>query len=104
MRSPFGPLLIVTVAWLAWTAFQTDLLVSERRALGQLHSLQDTQLEEVQKLRASYLTLLTNTQALAEQGDANAKLVLEQLKARGIEPPSQPSGSAHEVPESKAPR
>lgn len=25
---------LVTVAWLAWTAFQTDLLVSERGALG----------------------------------------------------------------------
>lgn len=90
LKSPFLPLLLVTIAWLAWSAFQTDLLVTEHRGLLQLHTLQQSQLEQVRKIETSYLALVTATESLAAQGNANAKLVIDQLKARGVHlPPTQ---------------
>lgn len=99
MRSPFLPILLVTVAWLVWTAFETDVLVTDHSTLQQLRSLQDPQLEQVQKLRLSYRALLVDTEVLADQGDANAKLVIEQLKTRGIAPPpTRPAGPGPKTP------
>lgn len=90
LRSPFVPLLLVIIAWLVWSAFQTDLLVTEHQGLIQLHTLQQSQLEQAREVEGSYLALVTATESLAAQGDANAKLVVDQLKARGIQlPPTQ---------------
>lgn len=101
-RTPFLPLLLVTVAWLVSSAFQTDLLITEHRGLERLSTLQRSQLEQEHKLENSYLSLIRDTEALAAQGDASAKLVIEQLKARGIQlPPAKPTGKELPVPPAK---
>ncbi|MGH8228676.1 MAG: hypothetical protein ACREU3_12390 [Steroidobacteraceae bacterium] len=83
-RSPFVPLLLIGLALLGWTVFQTEELISEHHTLAQLHTAQDREVAQSQRLRASLDTLASDTQRLADQGDAGAKVIVEQLKKRGI--------------------
>lgn len=82
--SAFVPLLLVGLALLGWTVFQTVELIGEHRGLTAAQVAQQTQVERAEKLRASLSTLASDTQKLADGGDAGAKLIIDQLHQRGI--------------------
>jgi hypothetical protein len=83
-RSPFLPLLTIAAAFLVWIGFQTVELIGERRALVAAHDAQAPQLAESAQLRVSLDAVATGTQKLADGGNANARIIVDELKKRGI--------------------
>ena len=83
-RSPFVPMLLGAAALAAWFAFQTQQLMRERSQLTALHAAQDAQVEAATKLRASLDAMAAATAKLADGGNVNARLLVEELRKRGI--------------------
>lgn len=83
-RSPFLPVLLGLLAFLAWTLFQTVQLVSERSALNQTHARQVQALDQAEKARAAMDSLASKTQKLADSGNSSAQQIIAELKQRGI--------------------
>jgi site-specific recombinase len=83
-RSPFVPLLILLAALLAWTVFQTVQLRGESESLGALRAGQETQFQQAQRVRQTLDQLATQTQLLADAGNPNARIVVEELRKRGV--------------------
>ena len=83
-RSPFVPLLILLLTTVAWSSFQLLQLATEAQNLEVTKGSQDTSLQQAQRVRQALDTLATETRKLAEGGNANAKLVLEELRKRGV--------------------
>ena len=67
-----------------WTGFQTWQLSRERTSLATLRTNQQAQLEQAQRCARRSISWPTETQKLADAGNANARLVVEQLRKRGI--------------------
>jgi hypothetical protein len=82
--SPFLPLLLVVLSLLAWLAFQGVQLGLEQRQLKLAQSSLEAQHEAALKLRSALDTLATATAKLAAEGNANARVVVEELRKRGI--------------------
>lgn len=80
----FLPVLLVTVAVTAWFAFQTVQLVEERSSLAQLKDAQEKTLQNAHKMRAQLNSIASGVAQLAKQGNADAKLVVKALRAKGI--------------------
>ena len=83
-HSPFVPLLLMGLALLGWTAFQSAQLVRDRHALDGALAAQAPQITQAQRLRDSLSALASDTQKLADAGDAGAQLIVKQLGTRGI--------------------
>jgi DUF1365 family protein len=83
-HSPFVPMLLAAVALAAWFGFQTQQLVRERSQLATLHTTQDAQVDAATKLRASLDAVAAATAKLADAGNVNARLLVEELRKRGI--------------------
>lgn len=83
-HSPLVPLLLLLLALLVWIAFQTTQLLSERGNLKAMEVNQEAQVQQSQKLRAALDALAADTAKLAEQGNPNAKLLVEELRKRGV--------------------
>lgn len=83
-HGPFVPLLLLAAASLAWMGFQSWLLLTDRQALQAAHASQQQTVDNAAKLRASLDTLAADTQRLAEAGNGNARLLVEELKKRGV--------------------
>lgn len=83
-RSPFVPLLLGGGALFVWMLFQTGQLINERRQLTDAHASQAQTIEQSVKLRTSLDAIAAGTQRLADGGDTNAKLLIDELKKRGI--------------------
>ena len=78
------PLTIVLVALVLWFGFQTVQLASERTNLGEARGHQEAAMQEAQKLRTQFESLISKTSELANKGHAGAKLVMEELQKRGM--------------------
>ena len=83
-HGPFVPLLLLAAASLAWMGFQSWLLLTDLQALQAAHASQQQTVDNAAKLRASLDTLAADTQRLAEAGNGNARLLVEELKKRGV--------------------
>lgn len=83
-KSPFVPVLLVTLAMTAWFGFQTYQLARERQQLAQLRTVQDGPVEAAAKVRASLDSVATATALLADHGNVNARVIVEELRRRGI--------------------
>jgi len=83
-RGSFVPILLVALTVLGWMGFQTSQLVNERSNLDNARASQVQPLEQSQKLRAALDSVASNTQRLADSGNASAKLLVDELKKRGI--------------------
>lgn len=83
-RSAFAPVLLLAVALIALLLFQMTQLVRERTNLAQSKANQEQPVEESRALRAQLDGIAADTARLAEQGNANAQRVVEQLRQRGI--------------------
>ena len=78
------PLGLLVVTFLAMVAFQTSQLLRERENLGALRANQETAIGQATRLRQQLDSIAGQTARLAEQGNANAKVVIDRLKQQGI--------------------
>ena len=83
-RSAFLPLLLCGLSLLGWLAFQTSLLWRDQQLLQASHAGQQQTVDNASKLRGSLDTLAADTQRMAEAGNANARLLVEELRKRGV--------------------
>lgn len=82
--SAFVPVLILALVLAAWFGFQATQLRAERDTMRDLMTNQDKQLQESKKLRDSLDAIARGTVKLADEGNANARLVVDELKKRGV--------------------
>ena len=82
--SPFLPMLLSGLALLGWLGFQAYQLVNERQGLQAAYASQQQTVDNASKLRASLDALAADTQRLADGGNPNAKLLVDELRKRGI--------------------
>lgn len=83
-RSAFIPALLLALAVVGWAAFQGSQLLVERDNLRNVISEQEPQMEQSKKVRERLESLATRTARLAQAGNANATIIVEQLRKRGI--------------------
>jgi hypothetical protein len=90
---PFLPLLILSIAVASWFGFQSYEMWKERDALAATFAAQDKPLAESQKVRDSLDTIAREVALLADKGNPSAKLVVGELRRRGItiDPKAQPT-------------
>ena len=94
-RGPFLPLLLLGATVLVWMGFQTSQLAAEHGSLSRARAAQAQPLEQSRKLRAALDSVAASTQRLADSGDASAKLLVDELRKRGITiNPNAPAQSA----------
>jgi len=80
----FVPVLIVAAAFVLWTGFQTVELMREHNALTATHDAQRQPLADAAKLRTSLDAVASATRHLADEGNPDAKLIVDELRKRGI--------------------
>ena len=80
----FLPVLLLALALLAWFAFQSVQLVGEQQQLNQAQTGLEAQHAGATKLRASLDALAAATAKLAAEGNANARVIVDELRKRGI--------------------
>lgn len=80
----FVPLSIALVALVAWSAFQFHQLRLEADAMATLRANQEAPLQQAQRVRENLENLAARTRQLAEAGNANARLVINELSRRGV--------------------
>ena len=83
-HSAFVPVLLFGLAVLAVLGWQTWVLATERSALNTACEGEQQTVDNAGKLRASLDALAADTQRLADRGNANAALLVTELKKRGI--------------------
>lgn len=83
-RSYFIPLLLIAIALVIWTGFQTTQLLRERKYLRAVLAEQSTTVDQSQKLRAQLDSIAKATLQLADQGNSNAKIIVQELRKRGV--------------------
>jgi hypothetical protein len=84
LRSAFLPLLLFALALVAWLGFQCIQQIGERQQLVNLQGSLDAQEAAAKKVRASLDVVATATAKLAAAGNANAGVVVEELRKRGV--------------------
>ena len=97
------PLTILLIALVIWFGFQTLQLASERANLNEASSHQDAAMQEAQKLRTQFESLITKLSELANKGHAGAKLVMDELQKRGMTAQPEPL-SPKTLPETVTPK
>jgi uncharacterized protein HemX len=90
--SAFVPALLLALAFVLWLAFQAVQLVREQQQLTVATANLQAQTQVATKLRAALDALATSTAKLAADGNANARVIVEELRKRGvtINPPGAP--------------
>lgn len=83
-RSLFLPSLLIALALVVWLGFQTWQLVAERRQLSAMHAAQVATVETATKVRNSLDTVASRTAKLDMEGNANAHVIVEELRKRGV--------------------
>jgi hypothetical protein len=78
------PLTILLIALVLWFGFQTLQLASERANLNEARVHQEAAMQEAQKLRTQFESLISKLSDLANKGHAGAKLVMDELQKRGV--------------------
>jgi len=88
--SMFIPALLLALAVVAWFAFQTVQLWREQQQLELMKTSLVPQEQAAAKLRASLDEVATATAKLSASGNPNARVIVEQLRNRGItiQPPA----------------
>lgn len=77
-------LLLLILALLIWFGFQGIQMINERNALKTLHENQEQTMVNSQKMRVQLDAIAAGTKRLADQGNANAQLIVQQLAKNGI--------------------
>ncbi len=82
--SAFVPLFILGLVMVAWFAFQAMQLRAERDAMVDVMASQEKPVTDSKKLRDALDALAKGTQQLADGGNANARLIVDELKKHGV--------------------
>ena len=77
-------LTLTLVSLILWFGFQAFQLVRDRGSLQVVKANQETAMQESEKIRTQFQTLMTKTAELANQGHAGAKMVIDELQKRGV--------------------
>jgi hypothetical protein len=83
-RNAFLPILLTALSVTAWFAFQTLQLVREQQQLEAAKVSLAPQELAATKLRTALDQVATATARLAAQGNVNARVIVEQLRSRGV--------------------
>ena len=81
---PFVPLLLGLLALAVWFGLQTWLLLQEGSNLRNAHAGQQQAVDNATRLRGSLDAVAADTQRLADAGNPNARLLVEELRKRGV--------------------
>ncbi len=92
------PIAVMAVTLLLLFAFQMTQIMRDRTNLQQAMAQQQRQVEDAQKLNTQFGGLVVGTRKLAEEGDKNAQLLIEQLKKIGVIPSERPGLPPAQVP------
>lgn len=84
MRSAFVPILLLVLSVTAWFGFQTLQLMREQQQLEAAKVNLAPQELAATKLRTALDQVATATAKLAAEGNVNARLIVEQLRSRGV--------------------
>jgi hypothetical protein len=80
----FIPMLLLALTVLGWVGFQTGQLYTGRQNLKDAIAAQNPQIEQSEKLRAAWESLVTRTARLAKGGNPNATVIIDELRKRGL--------------------
>lgn len=80
----FVPQLLLSVALLGWIGSQQLQLWTERSRIARDRASLEAQHQGAVKVRASLDAVATATAALAAQGNANARVIVDELRRRGV--------------------
>ena len=83
-RSPFLPVLLLALAVAGWSCFQAAQLLKERDNMHATIAAQEKNVQDSQKLRDALDTVARETAQLADGGNQNAKLIVDELRKRGV--------------------
>ena len=96
---PWVAVALLVVAFVAWLSFQTIQQVRERGTLQTVKTAQGATIEQAQKVRGQLDVISRKTLELAQQGNAGAALIVEELARRGVTiNPNSPTGPAAPAP------
>ena len=82
--SGFIPALLLALAFVAWLGFQATQQLMERQQLTLAQATLEPQEQAANKLRASLEAVATSTARLAAAGNVNARVIVEELRKRGV--------------------
>jgi len=98
-RDPWPALALLTIAVVAWFGFQTFQLTRERSALQAARVSQEPTIAQAQRIRGQLDSVTKSTLELAQQGNASAAYIVEELARRGVRiNPASPMGSTGPTP------
>lgn len=80
----FLPVLLLALAFVTWLAFQALQHVAEHRQLGAALAGLEAQQRAATRLRTSLDAMALATAKLASQGNPNARVIVEELRKRGV--------------------
>ncbi len=80
----FVPLVLVVVALLIMTGFQTIQLTRERELLRARIELQEEPMKESQNVRQQLESVARSTAELARRGNVNAQRIVDELRKAGV--------------------
>ena len=83
-HTAFVPVLLCALALLLALGWQTYLLATERDSLQAAHFGQQQTVDNAGKLRTSLEALAADTQRVADAGNPSARVLIEELRKRGI--------------------
>lgn len=83
-KSIFLPALLLALAGLGALAMTTYQSVLERELLAQRVAGSDAQVNEARRVRAALDSLASATKALAQDGNPNARALVDELQHRGV--------------------
>ena len=78
------PVVLLTIALLLWTAFQTFQFGQERAALQRIRAAQEPTIQQAVNVRAQLDSIAKRTLELAQQGNSGAAAIVEELAKRGV--------------------
>jgi hypothetical protein len=76
-------LTLALISLLLWFGFQAFQMIRERGNLSLVRASQDTAMQESEKIRAQFQSLLSKLSDLANKGHPGAKMIIEELQNRG---------------------
>ncbi len=95
-------LTLTLIAIVLWFGFQAFQLVRDRSSLQVVKANQETAMQESEKIRSQFQTLMTKTAELANKGHAGAKMVIDELQKRGLGVGAAPEEKPPEKSDSRA--
>ena len=90
-RTTVSLLLIAILAVVIQNGYQTFQILGDQDRLRARITAQEASVQDAEKVRAQLLSIAGQTALIAEQGNTNAQLLVDRLKAQGvtITPPSR---------------